>query len=542
MKRIGLVGWALLAACAPGGTTSEPGEDTVDTVPPDDTACTPGAGSCNGEFARRCRDDGTGWDTQYCDPLLGLACNEATGACTGSCAPQNLGQNYMGCEYYPTVTGNEVISVFDFAVVVSNTTSNTAHVTIAWGGLTEPVQFDVLPGAVQIGRLPWIHDLKGCMGETGISCAGERVPTSTLHPKGAYHLRSTQPITVYQFSPLDYQLAGEETWSYTNDASLLFPVNAMGLEYVVAAWNFHAPESSETGSPGLLAITATADDTHVTIRPTADAEAALGAPELRVGVDQDVTLQQGDVVEFFNFTGDFTGTHVTADKPVQVIGGHYCTYIPDELGYCDHLEESIFPVLSLGREYAVAPPAMHTLPDGKVRYVRIIAVSDDTTVTYDPPQSISTHIARAGEFIEVPDTDATFVIRATKKVLVAQYMEGQEVAGAMGDPAMALAVPTDQYRLSYLFHAPTNYEENYVEVFGPTTTEVVLDGAPIGALTAIGGSGIGHRLVQLDAGPRDDGSHEIHATAPFGISVYGYGQYTSYWYPGGLDLEPVIFE
>ena len=27
---------------------------------------------------------------------------------------------------------------------------------------------------------------------------------------------------------------------------------------------------------------------------------------------------------------------------------------------------------------------------------------------------------------------------------------------------------------------------------------------------------------------------------PFGITVYGYGQYTSYWYPGGLNLTDLI--
>ena len=27
---------------------------------------------------------------------------------------------------------------------------------------------------------------------------------------------------------------------------------------------------------------------------------------------------------------------------------------------------------------------------------------------------------------------------------------------------------------------------------------------------------------------------------PFGITVYGYGQYTSYWYPGGLNLKTVL--
>ena len=40
------------------------------------------------------------------------------------------------------------------------------------------------------------------------------------------------------------------------------------------------------------------------------------------------------------------------------------------------------------------------------------------------------------------------------------------------------------------------------------------------------------------------GSHGIYLTTEedgldFGIVVYGYGQYTSYMYPGGLDLEVI---
>ena len=33
-----------------------------------------------------------------------------------------------------------------------------------------------------------------------------------------------------------------------------------------------------------------------------------------------------------------------------------------------------------------------------------------------------------------------------------------------------------------------------------------------------------------------DGNHVITGSSPFGITVYGYGQYTSYWYPGGSNL------
>ena len=36
------------------------------------------------------------------------------------------------------------------------------------------------------------------------------------------------------------------------------------------------------------------------------------------------------------------------------------------------------------------------------------------------------------------------------------------------------------------------------------------------------------------------GNHMATAPSGFGIQVYGYGQYTSYWYPGGLNLDKII--
>jgi hypothetical protein len=33
------------------------------------------------------------------------------------------------------------------------------------------------------------------------------------------------------------------------------------------------------------------------------------------------------------------------------------------------------------------------------------------------------------------------------------------------------------------------------------------------------------------------GNHSVTSDERVGISVYGYGQFTSYWYPGGLDLK-----
>ena len=101
---------------------------------------------------------------------------------------------------------------------------------------------------------------------------------------------------------------------------------------------------------------------------------------------------------------------------------------------------------------------------------------------------------------------------------------------------MTIAIGQEQYRTSYLFHAPTNYQYSYMNVVAPNGAAVTLDGTdiPPASFTAIGATGYSvPRATLSNAG---NGNHTISSTKAFGISVYGYGQYTSYWYPGGSNL------
>ena len=50
--------------------------------------------------------------------------------------------------------------------------------------------------------------------------------------------------------------------------------------------------------------------------------------------------------------------------------------------------------------------------------------------------------------------------------------------------------------------------------------------------TAIGNTGYAVARV-----PVAGGTHHIVGPEPFGVVVYGYAAYTSYMYPGGLDLN-----
>jgi IgGFc binding protein len=506
-------------------------DDDCDGAPeaPGCVPCTAGTGSCTGNLGQYC-PNGLGYTYENCDPLEGMTCNAATGQCMGVCSQASLGSSYLGCDYFPTVTANLVDPQFHYAVAVSNTSASNATVTITKGAAVIQT-VTVAANNVQIVTLPWDLTLKGPSGGSVLP-----FPASVKVAQGAYRLRSTQPVSVYQFSPLEYAIAGN--FSFSNDASILLPTTAWTGTYRVAARHHFA------GGSGFYAVTARDDNTVVTVK------AGPGGGSVKAGVagiatsgNGTVTLNAGDVIEIVTNGGtgqsdpnDVTGTLVSATKPVQVLGGHQCIYIPDTTGYCDHLEESMLPFEALSNSYIVTAPLIPTSPaTTKTQFVRIIATKPNTAITYDPPQAgAPAFLTTAGQWVEIAGTTADFRITTTDPVLVATYFTGQDAGGNIGDPSLSIAIPSDQYRKSYLFHAPTNYDNNYVNITAVAGVPVTLDGAAVNGFVTIGNSGFAVARAPLsNAG---SGNHNISSAQPFGISVYGYGQYTSYWYPGGTEL------
>ena len=117
------------------------------------------------------------------------------------------------------------------------------------------------------------------------------------------------------------------------------------------------------------------------------------------------------------------------------------------------------------------------------------------------------------------------------------------VSKQAGDPSQSFMVGVEQYRQKYIFLGPDDYDSNWVDIVVPVNLEgtnatLTLDGKPLtkGA-TPVGQSTYGVVRVQLGNGMK--GLHVLEATAPVGIQVMGYGQYTSYQYPGGLNLGAI---
>lgn len=498
LRYASLLGFGMLVlGCARGDGApgvDDPGEPTAG-------ACTPGQRSCQDGHATYCRPDGT-LDQYDCDASQNLLCEPS--GCTGECAHETLGASYMGCDYFPTVTTNPVWSGFDFAVSVANTKDVAATVRVTRGDQTIEER-TVQPNAVEVIKLPWVQELKGSDFNPFGAMVDHSGPTR-LVAGGAYRLKSDLPVTVYQYNSLEYSLPTQGNgcppatdgsggcYSYSNDTSLLLPVNALGRAYTAMSW-FSMPADDKIDAAGFIAVTATADDTEVKL-------AGLGQFAPGDGIDAagkgTVKLGAGDVLQIMaapgvqppaplgsalKFGPDISGTQVFASKPVSVISGNRCGFVPSPgTGYCDHLEEAMFPTATLGRDYVVTAPLG---PDNQawLYVLRIAATEGPTVIHFDPPVTSDTMIEPGAPPLQIEGLSRDVHLTADYAVIVAQMLQGSTTQPAIkgkapneGDPSESLAVPTEQFRNAMIFSTSTTYDKNFANIIAPAGTSVTLDG------------------------------------------------------------------
>jgi hypothetical protein len=461
-------------------------------------------------------------------------------------------KSYVGCDFWPTVTANNVWSVFDFAVVVANAGDQPADVTVLQGSNTIAGETIPANGAKTI-YLPWVPALKGPDAD---ACGSASPLSSTVRANdGAYRLTSSVPVTVYQFNALQYAPQGGppgknwgacpaqncflECFSYSNDASLLLPSTAMTNNYRVTGLNgWQLPNIGPT-----LTVTGTQDGTTVTVTlsSTGQVVAGGGVQGASAGGSTTFTLDAGDAVELVGTaSSDFSGSLVQSNKPVQVISGMPCTNVPQDVSACDHVEESVFPAETLGKRYFVTVPT-GPLGQASAHVVRLYGNVDGTQLTYPAgqPQGAPSSID-AGQVVTIGPLQQSFeVLSPNHEFAVASFQTGADYLGlsVQGDPAQSLATTVEQYRKKYVFLAPADYDVNFVDIIMPLAANVTVDGAPINTAPQPIGSNYGVARVQLSNG--NNGVHVLESNEPVGIQVMGYGEYTSYQYPGGLDLKSI---
>jgi hypothetical protein len=548
--------------------------------------CTPDQDYCVGDVLYACTSDGhQGAQVKNCGAGM---CK--VNACVDPCAVAAGNQTYIGCDYWATVTMNsQLASGFSYALVVANTGDQAATVSVTGGELTSPLSQTIAAGTLATIPLPWVSALK----ETFQS------ETSVLALNKGYHLTSTLPVVVYQFNALEFEInrtstscssyldcpgsapdcvAGKcSTASYTNDASLILPSHVLGERYLVMSraplairrtayegcFLFWSSCGSDTylRSPGFVTVVATASGTTTVDVTFAGNAVAVSGVSTNYGKGQTghFTLSQGDVLQlasaapatcsgdhcegdcgacetrycYCDLSADYdlTGSEIVTSQHVAVFSGHNCDFAPYYYWACDHLEEELFPVATWGKRYVAA----RADPGNHPNLYRVLSAEDGNTITVTPATA-GPFTVNAGKYVEFSATGSVEVA-GTAPFSLAQFMVGQNYgdnsgAGAgTGDPSMSLAVPVEQYRTDYIFLAPATYTQNYVTFVAPAGATVTLDSAAVAGWTAVGTGDYQTATVAIAPG-----SHRATSTTPFGIASHGVAPYTSYMYPGGLNL------
>lgn len=397
--------------------------------------CVPLSKKCEGSQVHRCTEDGSRYEfLEDCDTeKTGMLCH--LGMCVKLCEYNEKFKTNLGCEYYAIdMDQYDDKDPFDpygpnapFAVVVSNTTESfTATVVVSRDGNLVKQVFAPPRQATIINLDP-------------LNIVG------TMKGNRSYRIQSNLPIVAYQFNPLENVLV------YSNDASLLLPVNALGKRYMVLAWPSIGKNSANQMLASNFAVVGVqAVPVSVRIRVTARTLAGGGVPALNAGQSWETTLARGEVlnIEAAEQFGDLTGSLVEADDRVAVFGGHVCANAPistcvggkcsydpkftcvtsadcPSIAACDHMEEQLPPLTAWGRRYVVAK----SWPRGNAPdVVRILAADNGTHVTVSPAVT-AVPILNAGQFHEFEITDHV-EISSDKPILVGQYLEGQDAPGA----------------------------------------------------------------------------------------------------------------
>ena len=576
------------SGAGPGGTPDDAGGEGVPDGAPctsDDACpegqqclpqqvcavCYPGTYACEGDTSMVCDLVGSQWLVDQDCAAINQSCNPNLGVCESPCgALGKMAGTNAGCEFWAVDLHNGVEAqqcVYldaqnaPFAVIVSNTSKSvTAQVTLTLpNGQAYPA--NVLPQTLATFPIPETWSLEG-----------------TGRTESAFHIVSTSPIVAYQFNPLD------NVDVFSNDASLLLPVDAMGSDYYVLTRR-HDPIGTFSTFPSYFSVVGvTETPVEVTMSVAGNTAGGGEFPALTAGSTHAFTLSKGEVVNIESTSGDLTGSRVTGTGPFALFAGHVASRThPEPSGCCaDHLEQQLPPIDRWGTQFAVGRSVKRRFESD---HFRVLASESGTVVTVDGGASPPGFLLEQGQFGDFV-VDGHLHITANKPVLVAQFLASSGEAGAVempcgtasdcgegyecsfsckplacasdaecgsghtckaggifpcdseckavGDPAMILSVPTNQWQEEFVFLTPDKYVQDFVNIVAPLSATVTLDGAliPDASFEAIPNST--YRVFRTQVG---DGVHTVTSSEAASVTVYGYDASVSYGYPAAMGLK-----
>ena len=509
-----------------------------------------------------------------CPPTQGCGPN---GTCVAACQSADANKSTIGCDYYSVDPGTDgEANGSCFAAYIANTWGSPVSIKIEYQGQTvDAAPYSFIPSGqgaaitympLPNGQLPtnqlaivFLADATAvtnpvlptaCPAGTQAfykTAEASSEYTGVIH--AAFHVTTSAPVVAYDIFPYGGSM------SYISSATLLIPTSAWDTNYLAMDTFAMSQVAGPTAQP-FTEVVAAQDMTHVTISPTAAIVGGMGVNPTAQGKPITYTLNKGEVLQLKQ-DAELNGSPIQSDKPIGVWGGNSCQNIDVTDTACDSGHQELPPVKALGNEYVAVRYRDRQANNEEDPPWRIMGAVDGTTLTYEPgpPNGAPTTLnsGQVGMFYAA----GPFVVRsqdAKHPFYVSGHMGGQNFHGGdygTGDPESVNVIPPAQYLASYVFMTdPTMANTNLVLVRGKamdgTFKDVTLDCAGVvGPWLPVGNAGK-YQFARVDlvvggapSGNCNNGRHEIHSNAAFGLTVWGWDTYVSYAYPSGASVQPI---
>ncbi|MBK8170067.1 MAG: IgGFc-binding protein [Sandaracinaceae bacterium] len=433
-----------------------------------------------------------------------------------------------------------------------------------------------------------------------LTASGMNDGTHSALTSNAYRVTSALPIVAYQFNPLDNAgVFSNDASLLIPSSGLDVNYTVVGWPQTIANSTNPNTDFDQTRTDedlrAFLTIVGTQTETsmHITTGNGVVLVRAGGEiPELHSRQSFDITIGPYDVVnmETQGFNADFTGTTIAATKPVTVFVGSEASDAPrfDTLANrqccADHLEEQLVPNSTLGTDFIIGrmprrtqalnaaflDPANSVGDFNEPEWVRVLAITPGTTsITTSLPDAYASFSLGEGEDI-ILRADQDFEMSADRPIAVLQAMSSQDAVGIPyyfpgGDPSIIVVPPIAQYRRDYVLLTPLYYGFDFITILAPNNATIQLDGealpntctrSPADGIPRAPGDPDPERVVircqlsypdvitmgmisRVDDGDQQDGVHTLLSDQPIGVIVYGFDNYVSYAYAGGMNLQRI---
>jgi hypothetical protein len=367
----------------------------------------------------------------------------------------------------------------------------------------------------------------------------------------AFHISTDRPVVAYDIYPYGGGV------SAIASATLLIPTSAWGLNYIAQS-GYPKNGIGHNGQP-FIQVIGQEDNTTVTISPTVAIAGGGGLPGTGAGSPIDYTVNRGEILQLSQ-DDELTGSVISSSRPVALVGGHNCFNVDVNEFACDSAHQQIPSVKAMGYEYVAVRYRNRVAGSEETVPWRIVGAVDGTSLSYEPEQPAGAPDSIGqGEIVKFM-APGPFTVRSQDEkhpFYMSAHMTGAGNHNDLGDPEWVNIVPPQQYLSKYRFFTDPSYPEtNLVLVRANNGTgfqDVTLDCLGVVGDWEAADSAGRYQFARVDLvrgnfegqNGCDNGFHVIESSAPFGLTVWGWGNpqtnstYVSYAYAGGMSVKPI---